>query len=156
MTRTRLYLILAACALAAVAAAYFVGRWSGGAGERFDKAKHKRIEEFNALERERNELRGANDAIRRANEELRAKAAEIEAREEAQQQIIREAGGRIAAEQQKLQQIEERLKNDQAVINAPADRCVRCRRLSASLLDQRVIDRPLACRDECAGQPAPQ
>jgi predicted nucleic acid-binding Zn-ribbon protein len=142
---------LYALVLALVAAAALGGWWRGSSGERFDAAKHKRLEEFEAVDKQRAELQGETNVLRGANDTLRKQVADLEAQEVAQRALIDAAGGRIAAEQTKLEQIGEKLQNDEAVINAPADACVRCQRYSANALAAKLIRQPLDCRASCGG-----
>lgn len=106
-----------------------------------------------ARETERMAKIAANDAenakLRTDNDTLRKHVAELSAKDEAVSAIITERGGTIAAEEKKLEAISETLKNDQAVLGAPTDRCTRCRRFSATALDAKLIDKPLTCADEC-------
>lgn len=118
-------------------------------------ARRHRIAQYDQRERERMEKIAANEAeqnkLRGENEQLRKDIAGLSADKEALQAIIKEHGGNIAKEGQQLEKLSEELKKDQAVINAPADKCVRCRRFSATALAARLIDRPLSCAEECAG-----
>lgn len=107
-----------------------------------DKREQQRMAQIEKNDAESNNLRGQND-------QLRKDIAEKSASEEALRQIIAERGGAIETEAKKVEQISNDLKNDQAVINAPSDRCTRCRRFSANALADRIIDKPLTCADEC-------
>ena len=108
----------------------------------YDEREAARLEEREKLEREQDRLRGMNDSLREAN-------AQLSAQQEATEAIIKERGGSIAVEQKKLEQIDVKLAQDEQVIKAPADKCVRCRRFSEVALAQKLIDRPLTCKDEC-------
>lgn len=125
-----------------------------GAGYGIASWRHQaRIAGADAREQEALKKIAANDAasnrLRGENDILRKEIAELSAEEEALKQAIKERGGAIAVEAQKLEQINEQLKNDQAVIAAPSDSCTRCQRFSANALKQRLIDKPLACAEEC-------
>lgn len=134
---------------AVVAALLLFGAGFGVASWRYkarlaaaDAREQKRMEQIAANDAASNKLRGENAVLRK-------EIAELSAEEEALKQNIKEHGGAIAAETQKLEQINETLKNDEAVVTAPSDSCTRCRRFSANALKQRLIDKPLACTDEC-------
>lgn len=109
-----------------------------------DKREQKARAEIEANNAENNRLRGVNEQIRKEIAELSAEKAAI-------LQNIKEHGGAIASETKKLEQINETLKTDQAVVSAPADSCTRCRRFSANAVKQRLLEKPLACTDECRG-----
>jgi hypothetical protein len=102
------------------------------------------MQKIAANESEQNRLRGEND-------QLRKDIAELSASEEGLKKIIEEQGGKISTEAKKLEEVNDDLKNDQAVISAPTDRCTRCQRFGASLLSHKLIDKPLTCTDECSG-----
>lgn len=111
----------------------------------YDKRDEARQVEIAKKEAEQNQLRGQNDGLRQENAKLTALQKAIDAN-------IQEHGGSILAEQKKLEQIDEKLKTDEQVIKAPADKCVRCRRFSEVAVAQKLIDRPLTCKDECDGR----
>jgi hypothetical protein len=142
MTRNRLLLGI-------IIAALLVGAGYGFATLRFqsriagaDAREQKRMEAIAIRDAESNKLRGEND-------ELRKDIAEKSASEEALRQIIAQHGGVIENEAKKVEQISNDLKTDQTVINAPSDRCTRCRRFSATALATGLIKQPLTCADEC-------
>jgi len=112
-----------------------------------------RIAGADAREQERMAKIAVNDAenakLRTENEGLRQHVAELSAKDEAMSAIIKERGGTIAAEEKKLEQINDQLKTDETVLGAPTDRCTRCRRFSATALAAKLIDKPLTCADEC-------
>lgn len=109
----------------------------------YDKREAQRLKEIATKDAEQNQLRGANESLRQENAKLSAKQEAIETN-------IKEHGGSILAEQKKLEQIDVQLQKDEQVIKAPADKCLRCRRFSDVALAQKLIDRPLGCKDECA------
>lgn len=110
----------------------------------YDAREQQRMASIAEKEAEQNRLRGENDLLRKD-------IAELSASEEGLKALIKERGGNIAAEGNKLEQINEDLKNDQTVINNPTDRCVRCRAYSDALLRAKRITSALTCKDECAG-----
>ena len=117
----------------------------------YDAREQANQTKIKANEAEQVKLRGENENIRTENDGLRKDIAEKSASEEALQQIIKEHGGAIATEGQKLEQINEQLKTDTGVLVAPTDRCTRCRRFSTTALAAKLIAKPLTCADECAG-----
>jgi hypothetical protein len=92
-----------------------------------------------------------NKKLRDENSGLREHVAKLSVDDEAKSAIIESRGGVIAAEAKNLEKINEALKIDQAVINAPTDKCVRCRRFSERAVAAGQIGKPLSCKDECAG-----
>ena len=108
----------------------------------YDQREQSRLKEIAAKEAEQNQLRGENKTLREENAQLSAKSEAIEAN-------IKERGGSIAAETKKMEAIDIQLAKDEQVIKAPADKCVRCKRFSDTALAQKLIDRPLSCKDEC-------
>lgn len=108
----------------------------------YSTREQKRLEEIAAKEAEQNQLRGENKSLREENSKLSAQ-------QEATEAIIKEKGGSIAAEQKKLEQIDVKLSQEEAIIKAPADKCLRCKRFSETALAQKLIDRPLTCKEEC-------
>lgn len=146
-TVPKVYLLAGVLVLVAIifAAGFTVATWRNASKlAAADKREQKARAEIDANNAENNKLRGIN-------EEIRKEIAELTAKDEAVAQMIKENGGQIAVETKKLEQVNEELKNDQAIIAAPADQCVRCRRYSAALIARRYIDRPLACTAECSG-----
>ena len=109
----------------------------------YDKREAARMAEIATKDAEQNNLRGQNESLRAAN-------AQLSAQNEATEAIIKEKGGSILAEQKKLEQIDVQLQKDEQIIKAPADKCLRCRRFSETAMAQKLIDRPLTCKDECA------
>jgi uncharacterized protein HemX len=144
-TKLRIAGVIAAIGLVLAIGYFFAVYRHGRQIAEYDKREQERMQKIAANDAEQNKLRGENQTLREQN-------AQLSAQNEAQEAIIKERGGSIAREQEKLQQIDERLKQDEAVINAPADKCVRCRRFSAAALEQRIIDKPLSCKDECGNQ----
>ena len=110
----------------------------------YEKREQQRMDQIRQNDAEQNRLRGEND-------QLRANVAKLSADDEALRSIIENRGGAIAAEAKNLEAISEGLKNNQAVINNPTDRCVRCREFSADAVAKGRIKKPLACKDECTG-----
>jgi len=110
----------------------------------YEKREQQRMAQVDTNTAQQNQLRGENKA-------LREHVAKLSAEDEAMKAIIENRGGVIAAEAKNLEKINEELKNDQAVINAPTDRCTRCRRFSEIAVANRQIGKPLTCKDECAG-----
>lgn len=111
----------------------------------YDKREAARMVEIATKDAEQNQLRGENNGLREANAQLSAKG-------EAQEAIIKERGGSIAIEQKKLEAIDVQLAKDEAILREPTSKCVRCRRFSDVALAQKLIDRPLSCKDECNGK----
>lgn len=114
--------------------------WFAGYSER----EQQRMTDIAVKEAEQEKLRGENEILR---ENIAKKSID----DEAKAAIIENRGGAIAAEAKNLEKINEELKNDQAVINAPTDKCVRCRRFSERAVAAGQIAKPLTCKDECAG-----
>ena len=114
-----------------------------------------RIANYEKREQQRMDLIKANDAaqdkLRGENKVLREHVAKLSVQDEGLKAIIENRGGVIAAEAKNLETINDELKNHQAVINAPTDRCIRCRLFSERAVARGQIGRPLACKDECAG-----
>jgi len=110
----------------------------------YDKREAERMQQVAAGEAEQNNLRGQN-------EQLRKHVAELTSMDEALKASAEARGGQIAAEVKNLEKINEDLKNDQAVISAPTDKCVRCRRFSERAVATGQISKPLTCKDECSG-----
>jgi uncharacterized protein HemX len=108
----------------------------------YEDRERLRLEKIQLNEAEQNALRGQNDLLRQENSKLSSL-------NESQEAIIKERGGSIAREQEKLKEIDAKLNADEQVILQPADKCVRCRRFSESAMAVGVIDRPLSCREEC-------
>lgn len=138
-------IVCAVGALLCFVGGYFTHAYRAGnhiAG--YEKREQERMAQIAANTAEQDQLRGANKT-------LREHVAKLSAEDEAMKAIIESRGGVIAAEAKNLEAINEELKNDQAVINAPTDKCVRCQRLSASALAAGQISKPLTCKDECAG-----
>lgn len=108
----------------------------------YDKREAARMAEIATKDAEQNNLRGQNDGLRQQNAQLSAK-------QEATEAIIKEKGGSIAAELKKIEQIDAQAAKDEAIIKAPADKCLRCKRFSEAALAQKLIDRSLSCKDEC-------
>lgn len=137
-----------ACIVAAslcFAGGYFVHAYrTGNRIAEYEKREQERLTQINANDAEQNRLRGENDA-------LRENIAKLSAKDEAINAIIESRGGAIAAEAKNLEAINEELKNNQAVISNPTDKCVRCREFSARAVARGQIGRPLACKEECAG-----
>ena len=136
---------IAILGMATVGAMLFLAGWSFGhrsATAGYDKREAARMAEIATKDAEQNNLRGQNESLRAAN-------AQLSAQNEATEAIIKEKGGSILAEQKKLEQIDVQLQKDEQIIKAPADKCLRCRRFSETALAQKLIDRPLTCKDEC-------
>lgn len=143
-TKLKAGLIIAAC-LVLIGLGYALASWRHSAWiAGYDEREQQRMQQIAANEAEQNKLRGENKA-------LREHVAELSAQDEAMKAIIDQRGGAIAAEAKNLEKISDDLKNNQAVISNPTDRCVHCRAFSDELLRARKIAKPLACKDECPG-----
>lgn len=143
----RLYLIAGVAVLMVIifASGFVVATWRNASRlADADKREQDARAKIAANDAENNRLRGVNEQIRKDIAELSAEKAAI-------LQNIKEHGGAIASETKKIEQINEQLKTDQAVIAAPSDSCTRCRRFSANAIKQRLIDKPLSCELECRG-----
>lgn len=117
----------------------------------YEAREQQRLEEIKANNAEKDQLRGQNQGILDENAKIREEIASLSAEKAGLEQLVKEHGGISAAEVQKLEQINEQLKNDQDVLTAPTDKCVRCREFSAVLVANRRIKHPLPCTDECSG-----
>ena len=139
---------LAMCAIAALlcfAGGYFFHSYRvSNQIANYDKREQERMTQIAVNDAEQNKLR-------RENNVLREHVAKLSAEDEALKAIIESRGGAIAVEAKNLEKLNEELKHDQAVINAPTDKCVRCRRFSERAVAAGQIARPLTCKDECAG-----
>lgn len=141
--RARLIVVAAAAALLFVGGFLAHAYRTEGRIANYEKREQQRLDQIREKDAEQNRLRGEN-------EQLRAHVAQLSADDEALRAIIENRGGAIAVEAKNLEQISEQLKNNQAVMANPADRCVRCREFSASAVASGRIKKPLACKDECA------
>lgn len=110
----------------------------------YTKREQQRINQISANEAEQNKLRGENQT-------LREHIAKLSAEDEGLKAIINSRGGAIANEAKNLEAINEELKNNQAVIANPTDRCIRCREFSIRAIAGGQISKPLSCKDECIG-----
>lgn len=114
-----------------------------------------RIAGYEKREQEREAAKALNDAeqnkLRGENNVLREGIAKKTMDDQAKAIIIENRGGVIAAEAKNLELINENLKHNQAVINAPTDLCVRCREFSKGAVERGQISKPLPCKNECPG-----
>lgn len=121
----------------------------GDSPEKADKRLEEREAKIRQLEDSNNQLRGENKQLRDSNAKLEAKQVAIE-------QMVDERGGAIEQKVQELSKIDERLKSNEAAINATSDPCVQCCSYSAELLRTKLIAKALDCGRQCAGAGCPR